>query len=157
MIPTNNASFQTYRNSSKLNLKSFICFPRIIAKLRSIKFLLFFPAAKQLLRLAQINVSYFFQSPNNNNNNNNKMGQELNEQAENSESFERFLREAGKEAKGDEILKLFLQTWRLVRDLVGKRVAEVARLVETEERVVNSEMLDMPESLKNRILMLKEA
>ena len=53
------------------------------------------------------------------------MGQELNEQAENSESFERFLREAGKEAKGDEILKLFLQTWRLVRDLVGKRVAEV--------------------------------
>ncbi|KAK9177475.1 hypothetical protein WN944_029497 [Citrus x changshan-huyou] len=69
----------------------------------------------------------------------------------------RFLREAGKEAKGDEILKLFLQTWRLVRDLVGKRVAEVARLVETEERVVNSEMLDMPESLKNRILTLKEA
>lgn len=44
-----------------------------------------------------------------------------------------------------------------MRDLVGKRVAEVARLVETEDRVVNSEMLDMPESLKNRILMLKEA
>ncbi|KAK9177501.1 hypothetical protein WN944_029523 [Citrus x changshan-huyou] len=64
------------------------------------------------------------------------MGQELNEQAENSESFERFLERPEKKRK---------------------RVAEVARLVETEERVVNSEMLDMPESLKNRILMLQEA
>ena len=56
------------------------------------------------------------------------------------------------EAKGDEILKLFLQTCRLVRDLVGKRVAEVATLMETKEMVVNAEMLDMPESLKNRII-----
>ena len=85
------------------------------------------------------------------------MAQELNGEAANGESFERFLREAGEEAKGNEILKLFLQSWRLVRDLVGKRVAEVATLMETEERVVNVEMLYMPESLKNRILMLKEA
>ena len=80
------------------------------------------------------------------------MAQELNGEAANGESFERFLREAGEEAKGDEILKLFLQSWRLVRDLVGKRVAEVATLMETEERVVNVEMLYMPESLKNRII-----
>ncbi|KDO50077.1 hypothetical protein CISIN_1g040315mg, partial [Citrus sinensis] len=31
-------------------------------------------------------------------------------------------------------------------------MAEVATLMETEERVVNAEMLDMPESLKNHII-----